>query len=234
MATSFGDKVIDFNRNLQFSDELPDGFRVLNPYQDNPETMVRMEQFYHKFYNDCNKRKFIVGINPSRHGAGVTGVPFTDTKRLETECGIKMESAHTHEISSVFIYDMISQFGGTTDFYKQFYINSPFPLAIVRKSKEGNWLNANYYDNRALFESVKNFMIQSLKDHISLGLDTSEVYVLGKKNALFIHKLNNEAKLFDGIKVLEHPRYIQQYKSKEKQMYIDKYILTLNNLYEKS
>ena len=234
MATSFGDKVIDFNRNLQFSDELPDGFRVLNPYQDNPETMVRMEQFYHKFYNDCNKRKFIVGINPSRHGAGVTGVPFTDTKRLETECGIKMESAHTHEISSVFIYDMISQFGGTTDFYKQFYINSPFPLAIVRKSKEGNWLNANYYDDQALFESVKNFMIQSLKDHISLGLDTSEVYVLGKKNALFIHKLNNEAKLFDGIKVLEHPRYIQQYKSKEKQMYIDKYILTLNNLYEKS
>lgn len=234
MAASFGDRVIDFNRDLHFSDNLPDGFRVLNPYQDNPETMVRMEQFYNKFYNDSDLRKFIVGINPSRHGAGVTGVPFTDTKRLETECGIKMESAHTHEISSVFLYDMIAQFGGTTDFYKQFYINSPFPLAIVRKSKEGNWLNANYYDDHALFECVKNFMIQSLNDHISLGLDTSEVYVLGKKNALFIHKLNEEAKLFENINVLEHPRYIQQYKSKEKQMYIDKYILTLNNLYEKS
>ncbi len=66
--------------------------------------------------------------------------------------------------------------------------------------------------------------------HIALGLDTSAVYVLGKKNATFIHKLNKEEKLFDTIKVLEHPRYIQQYKSKEKQLFIDKYILTLNEI----
>ena len=75
---------------------------------------------------------------------------------------------------------------------------------------------------------VKGFMILSLKNHISLGLDTSEVFVLGKKNANFIQKINKEENLFDRITVLEHPRYIQQYKSKEKQLYIDKYILTLN------
>ena len=230
MNKTFGEKVIDFNRNLQYSDELPENFRVINPYLDNPETLDVMQQFYQKFYNDANSRKFIVGINPSRHGAGVTGVPFTDTKRLESICGITMHSAHTHEISSVFLYDMISEFGGAAAFYKQFYINSPFPLAIVRKSKEGNWLNANYYDDKILFETVKNYMIASLKQHISLGLDTSEVYILGKKNATFIQKLNKEANLFGNMKVLEHPRYIQQYKSKEKQLYIDKYILTLNNL----
>ena len=228
MSKNFGDNVIDFNRNLIFSEALPEGFQVINPYMDNPETMDVMIQFYNKFYADSEKRKFIVGINPSRHGAGVTGVPFTDTKRLKTICGIKMESAHTHEISSVFMYDMIQQFGGATAFYKQFYINSPFPLAIVRKTKEGNWLNANYYDDSNLFEMVKDFMILTLRNHICLGLDTSEVYVLGKKNALFIQKLNKEAHLFDHLKVLEHPRYIQQYKSKKKQFYIDKYILTLN------
>ncbi len=229
MTESFGDKVIHFNRELNFSGALPDGFKVINPYMDNPETMQVMQQFYHKFYSDNEQRKFIVGINPSRHGAGVTGVPFTDTKRLESVCGIKMESAHTHEISSVFMYDMIAEYGGAATFYKQFYINSPFPLAIVRKTKEGNWLNANYYDDAALFEMVKEFMILTLKNNISIGLDTSEVYVLGKKNALFIQKLNKEAHLFEQLKVLEHPRYIQQYKSKEKQLYIDKYILTLNN-----
>ena len=228
MSKNFGDNVIDFNRNLFFSEALPEGFQVINPYMDNPETMDVMSQFYHKFYADSEQRKFIVGINPSRHGAGVTGVPFTDTKRLETICGIKMDSAHTHEISSVFMYDMIREFGGASAFYKQFYINSPFPLAIVRKTKDGKWLNANYYDDNALFETVKDFMILTLRNHISLGLDTSEVYVLGKKNALFIQKLNKEARLFDQLKVLEHPRYIQQYKSKEKQLYIDKYIVTLN------
>lgn len=230
MSESFGDKVIHFNKELNFTGALPEGFQVLNPYMDNPETMEVMKQFYKKFYSDTEQRKFIVGINPSRHGAGVTGVPFTDTKRLESICGIKMDSAHTHEISSVFMYDMIQEFGGASAFYKQFYINSPFPLAIVRKTKEGNWLNANYYDDSNLFEMVKDFMILTLRNHISLGLDTSEVYLLGKKNALFIQKLNKEAHLFDHLKVLEHPRYIQQYKSKEKQLYIDKYILTLNKV----
>ena len=230
MSKSIANKVIEFNTQLHYSDQLPDGYQVLNPYMDNPETMDVMRQFYYKFYNDSNSRKFIVGINPSRHGAGVTGVPFTDTKRLESECGIKMDSAHTHEISSVYMYDMIAEYGGTATFYKQFYINSPFPLAIVRKTKEGKWLNANYYDDSTLFELVKDFMIDSLKKHISLGLETEDVFILGKKNAQFIHKLNQEAKLFGNLKVLEHPRYIQQYKSKEKQLYIDKYILTLNHL----
>lgn len=226
MNKTFADTVIEFNENLSYTGELPEGFEVLNPYLDNPETMEVMQKFYHKYYNDSCKRKFIIGINPSRHGAGVTGVPFTDTKRLESICGIKMKSAYTHEVSSVFMYDMIEDYGGADLFYKDIYINSPFPLAIVRKTKNG-WVNANYYDDKLLFEAVKDFMIQSLKKHISLNLDTSEVFVLGKKNAEFISKLNKEAQLFDAMTVLEHPRYIQQYKTKEKQMYIDKYILAL-------
>lgn len=210
MTENFGEKVIDFNLNLKYSGLLPDGFRVLNPYLDNPETLDVMQQFYHKYYNDSEIRKFIIGINPSRYGAGVTGVPFTDTKRLKDICGIEMKSAYTHEISSVFVYDMIEAFGGTELFYQNFYINSPFPLAIIRKTKENKWINANYYDDKTLFEMVKDFMIDSLKKHISLGIDTSKVFVLGKKNADFIQKLNREAKLFDELKILEHPRYIQQ------------------------
>ncbi len=226
MNTTFADQVVEFNRNLKYNGNLPDDFQVLNPYLDNPETMEVMEKFYYKYYNDSNQRKFMIGINPSRLGAGVTGVPFTDTKRLESACGIVMESARTHEISSVFIYDMISGYGGVDLFYNEIYINSPFPLAIVRKSK-GSWINANYYDDKELFNELKGFMIDSLKKHISLHLDTSEVFILGKKNADFISKLNQEADLFSKMTVFEHPRYIQQYKSKEKDLYIDEYIVAL-------
>jgi hypothetical protein len=224
---TFGEKVVAFNKKLKFSGNLPEGFEVMNPFFDNPETIAVMSKFYQKFYNDYHQRKFIIGINPSRHGAGVTGVPFTDTKRLETVCGIEMKTAHTHEISSVFLYDVIENFGGVEAFYKKFYINSPFPLAIIRKTLKGN-LNANYYDDKDLFEAVKPFMIQSLKDHIDLGLDTSEVFILGKKNATFIDKINSQEKFFEKMTVLEHPRYIQQYKIKEKQLYIDKYLIALN------
>lgn len=226
---SLADQIVKFNKNLKYNRKLPEGFEVLNPFFDNPETMLVMKEFYHKFYNDNNRRKFIIGINPSRKGAGVTGVPFTDTKRLKSECGIEMKSAYTHEISSVFMYDMIKAFGSVEKFYSEFYINSPFPLAIVKKTKNGD-LNANYYDDKTLFEDVKPFMIESLKEHIALGLDTSEVFVLGKKNADFLTKINNEESFFDKMTVLEHPRYIQQYKSKEKDLYIDKYLIAFHKI----
>ncbi|MCS3553868.1 MULTISPECIES: SMUG2 DNA glycosylase family protein [Sphingobacterium] len=223
-AKTIATQIIEFNKQLHYSGNLPDDFRVLNPYFENPETLIVMEKFYNKYYDDTAPRKFIIGINPSRHGAGVTGVPFTDTKRLEHICGIPMKSAHTHEISSVFLYDMIKEFGGTQTFYRQFYINSPFPLAIVRRTKENKWINANYYDDRNLFAMVKPFMIESLKKHISLGLETTNVFVLGKKNATFIEKINKEEHLFENLTILDHPRYIQQYKSREKEHYINKYI----------
>lgn len=91
MTDCFGNRVIGFNQSLRYTGELPEGFRVMNPYHDNPETMDVMTAFYQNYYQDNNQRKFIIGINPSRHGAGVTGVPFTDTKRLESVCGIRMD-----------------------------------------------------------------------------------------------------------------------------------------------
>lgn len=225
---TIADQIINFNKNLKYKGNLPKGFHVLNPYLDNPETIQVMEEFYHKYYNDTKPRKFLIGINPSRHGAGVTGVPFTDTKRLQSECHISMKSAHTHELSSVYIYDMINEYGGVKEFYNDVYINSPFPLAITKETKNG-FINANYYDDKQLFENVKPFMIESLKQQINFNIDCSHVFVLGKKNAEFIKKINKETNFFDKITALEHPRYIQQYKSKEKDLFIDKYIVALKS-----
>jgi len=222
------DKIIAFNKNLLYKGALPAGFRVLNPFRENPETIPVMEQFYHKFYNDQRRRQLIIGINPSRHGAGLTGVPFTDTKRLDQVCGIRMQSVTSHEVSSVFMYDLIEQYGGVKRFYRHFYINSPFPLAIVRAAAPGKWLNANYYDDPALFEAVKPFMIKSLQQHIAIGIDTRKAFVLGKKNETFIRKLNQAVPMFDELITLEHPRFIQQYRSRYKQEYINKYLQLLN------
>lgn len=229
MIETFADNIIEYNKNLAYIGELPAGFRVINPFYDNPEAVKVMEQFYRKYYTDSQQRKFIIGINPGRHGAGITGIPFTDTKHLENVCGIRMQSAQTHEISSVFVYDMIAQYGGAELFYQDFFINSPFPLAIVREKEVGKWVNANYYDDTSLLRMTEEFMITSLKKQITIGIDCSEVFVLGKMNATYISEMNKKANLFGRITVLEHPRYIQQYKSKDKQFYIDKYILTLNN-----
>jgi len=73
-------------------------------------------------------------------------------------------------------------------------------------------------------------MIQMLKKQIAFGLDTQKVFVLGKKNELFLSKINKTEKLFDQLVTLEHPRYIQQYKLRYRNEYIDKYLRLLNDL----
>ena len=67
-------------------------------------------------------------------------------------------------------------------------------------------------------------MIENLRAHIALGIDTSCAFVLGIKNHRFISELNKEAQLFDQLIPLEHPRYIQQYKSKDKEQFIGNYL----------
>lgn len=221
---TFADRIIHFNQHLKMDVSLPDGFNILNPFDDNQAVNEAMTLFYKQFYDDDQQRKFLIGINPGRFGAGTTGVPFTDTKRLQEICGISISTPSTHEPSATFIYDMIEVFGGPHSFYGSVYINSLFPLAIIRKNAKGNWVNCNYYDDKLLFEAVKPLIIENLKVQIDLGVSTDKVYVLGKKNAQYLEKINQESHLFGQIEILEHPRYIQQYKYHDRSFYIQKYI----------
>jgi hypothetical protein len=75
---TFADKIISFCINLDFRGNLPKGISVMNPFRNNPEVMTIVSLFYKKFYSDSRKRYLILGINPGRFGAGITGIPFTD------------------------------------------------------------------------------------------------------------------------------------------------------------
>lgn len=224
----FADRVIAYNRTLQFRGELPKGFQVMNPFQENPEILPISETFYKKYYNDSENRKLILGINPGRLGAGATGIPFTDSKRLKAVCGIDLTSVQTHEPSSVFVYDLIEKYGGAQRFYQDFYISSVFPLGFLAQNTKGNWVNANYYDQKELFEAVKEYIIKHLKQQIELGIRQDAVYVLGKKNAQFLQKIQKENLLFEKIITVEHPRYIEQYKTKEREKYLEEFLIKLS------
>ena len=132
---TFANKVIRFNKQLDFNGELPPGIRIMNPFKENPQVISIMEQFYKKFYDDNAKRHLILGINPGRFGGGVTGIPFTDSKRLKSICKIDYQGKETHEPSSVFIYEMIAAFGGTERFYKSFTSTPSARLALPRQRK---------------------------------------------------------------------------------------------------
>lgn len=220
---TFADKVIAFNKQLEYTGDLPEGIKVLNPFRENPEILKISSTFYKKFYNDDHRRKLILGINPGRLGAGATGIPFTDTKRLSEICGLKIDEFQTHEPSSVFIYELIDRFGGPEAFYKEFYINSVCPLGFIQKNKRGNWVNCNYYDYPELFSASMEFIVSSLKKQIGFGIDTSLCFVLGKKNAKYFREINKKETFFDKVVALDHPRYIVQYRSKDMEKYLQQY-----------
>lgn len=226
---TFADKMIAFNKKVDFKGNLPAGISIMNPFKENEYAFSISSTFYKKFYNDSERRHLILGINPGRFGAGVTGVPFTDTKRLSQECGIHFEGRVTHEPSATFVYEAINAFGGVEKFYKNFYIQSVCPLGFTATNDKGKEVNYNYYDSKQLTHAVYEFMIDNIRKQINLGIYTDVCFCFGTgKNEKFIRKLNDEYKFFKKIIALEHPRYIMQYKFNEREFYIDKYLSALN------
>ncbi|HUS87424.1 MAG TPA: uracil-DNA glycosylase family protein [Bacteroidales bacterium] len=226
---TFSDRVVSFNRQLAFTGKLPAGIRLMNPFRESPEAQELSSLFYRKYYSDNNLRMILLGINPGRHGAGLTGIPFTDTKRLTEKCGIMVKNLSSHETSSVFIYRMIDAFGGPEEFYNKYYINSVCPLGFVKSNEKGRELNYNYYDSRELTENIHNFILDSIKKQLGLGIGRDKAFCLGTgKNFRFLNQLNKDHGFFGRIIPLEHPRYIMQYKSRNIDKYIDSYIEALH------
>ncbi len=229
-ATTLGDRIMQFHRRLSYTGPLPAGIRIMNPFRESKVALPMLQQFCDRFYSDNRPRKLLLGINPGRHGGGITGIPFTDTKRLQSELGIAYQGKPSHEPSAEFIYSMIDAFGGPGVFYGQVYINSPCPLGFVSQTEKGTEVNYNYYDSPALQEMVKPFMVKSVRALIALGMKTDTVYCLGTgKNEKVLQALNREYGFFDKLVALEHPRFIMQYKRKFISEYIQKYIDALRD-----
>lgn len=223
--TSFGKRIIAFNASLEYRGKLPAGVCIMNPFRENDCATPASEAFYKKYYADNNKRIAILGINPGRFGAGITGVPFTDPVRLAEACGINVASCpFAREPSSVFVYAIIKKYGGIGQFYSRYYINSVCPLGFTRENSAGRQVNFNYYDSRELEKLVTPFIISTLRKQIACGLETSLCFCFGKgKNYQFFKKINNEHGFFDKIEPLDHPRFIMQYKSGEMEEYAQNY-----------
>ena len=225
----FAQKVIAYHDKLDYAGDLPIGISVMNPYKESAQIREVAKSFYSKYYGDNKSRRLILGINPGRLGAGSTGIPFTDTKRLEKFCGISVPNVNTHEPSSVFVYELIQAFGGPDAFYDKYYINSVCPLGFTIENGTGKVINYNYYDRKDLQEAVEPFIISNIQQLIKMGCDTDKVFCLGTgKNAKYLKSLNDKLGFFGEIVPLEHPRYVMQYKLKMLDQYIVDFISKLD------
>lgn len=223
MPVSYADKLIRFYQTLLPPGDLPDDISVLFPQKD-PEVMKLVKIFLKKFYTDTHPRRFILGINPGRFGAGLTGINFTAPKQLEEYCGISSPFKLSSELSAEFIYEMIKEYGGVEKFYKNWFIGAVCPLGFTRTGK-----NINYYDDKKLMSAVTPFIIESFRKQIAIGFKTDYcICVGGEKNYRFLAGLNEKHKWFQKIVPLPHPRFILQYRRKQKESYIRQYLSALH------
>jgi len=206
---------------------LPNGVGVLDPFNGEHADEIRriVTLFHKKYFSDDRRRVLMLGINPGRLGAGSTGLSFTDTKRCESDLGIPVNGLRTHEPSSDFFYRMIRAGGGPDAFYGKVYVHAICPLGFVKAGPQGKEINLNYYDDRALEEAVTPFVSNWLRTLITCGMRTDVAFCIGTgKNAAYFEKLNARLGLFDRMIALEHPRFVMQYKAKQIDLYINKYL----------
>lgn len=202
---------------------VPKGIEVLHP-QPSPDVMRVVHQFFQKFYSDKTPRRLLLGINPGRFGAGITGINFTAPRQLKNDCGIDHSWGNSSELSAEFIYAMINAYGGAEKFYSKFFIGAVSPLGFVKQGK-----NINYYDDARLQKAVTPFIVQTLEEQLKMGFRTDTCYCIGgEKNYKFLAALNEKNKFFDNIVPLAHPRFIMQYRRKRIQEYLDIYLNALN------
>ena len=130
------------------------------------------------------------------------------------------------EISASYIYEMIEAYGGVQKFYNKFFISSICPYGFI---ESGN--NFNYYDNKILLKNWKKSIINWINIQVNSFGNRTKCVIIGKgKNQKFFEMINKEYKFFDEIITLPHPRWVMQYKLKEKQHHINNYVTTLKNL----
>lgn len=216
--STFAEKAVDYFLNLSSPRDLPANIGTMNPYESGEVKKV-IVKFYKKFFNDNRERIFLLGINPGRFGGGVTGISFTDPVALEEYCGIKNSFDKKTELSSKFVYSFIRSYGSTEEFYSRFYISALYPLALIKDGK-----NYNYYDDKKTYWYLKPFIADALKKQVSFGSSPGFAVSLGRKNYKYLKEINDELKLFEKIYMLDHPRFIMQYRQKRVPDYINEYL----------
>jgi len=215
---TLADRILAFQEKLKINVKLPNEVHVMNPYQEE-NTFALCRKFYEKFYSSRFQRTMILGINPGRHGGGVTGIPFTDPLKLEA-LGISNDFQKKRELSADFVYALIDAYGGAKKFYDHFYFSAVSPLGFTKTEK-----NLNYYDVKGLPELLHDFIVSCLRQQLSWGLCHKVCYCLGEgENFKFLNKLNRRYNFFKEIVPLPHPRFVMQYRRKKIKEFIELYL----------
>lgn len=216
---TFSQQVLDFYFTMRKDMPLPNGVETIYPF-DNVETKRVMQIFFNKYYDDNRPRTYLVGINPGRLGSGITGIGFADAYHLDNYCDIPNSLDKRVEISAAFMFEVMDAYGGVEKFYRDFFFTTVMPLGLLKNDK-----NYNYYDDLQTQKALEPFIEETLLKQMSFPQAKPNIICVGQgKNLKYLKDFNDKHHCFESIDVLPHPRWVMQYRRKNKQKYIDAYL----------
>jgi hypothetical protein len=222
VKSTLASHLYQFYNELKPPASLPNEVEWLFPQKD-PAVMEVVARFLKKYYSDNHPRTLMLGINPGRFGAGITGVNFTAARQLTRHLQIEHSFGTGSELSAEFIYDFIEAYGGPEAFYSTHFIGSVSPLGFVRHGK-----NLNYYDDPELMKAVQPFIVENLERLLAYGFKREVcICIGGDKNLKQLTALNEKYRWFNKIISLPHPRFIMQYRRKFKEQFITEYLQSI-------
>jgi len=220
---TFAKQILDFYFSLPKNLTLPNGVEPIYPF-NNAETKRVMQTFFNKYYDDSNPRTYLVGINPGRLGSGITGIGFADAYHLDKYCDIPNSFDKRVEISAAFMFEVMEAYGGVGKFYKDFFFTTTMPLGLLKNEK-----NYNYYDDLETQSALEPFIRETLLEQMSFPQAKPNIICVGTgKNLKYLKAFNDKHQCFESIDVVPHPRWVMQYRRKEKEKYIGVYLDALN------
>ena len=95
----------------------------------------------------------------------------------------------------------------------------------------GFFRGLDYYDDKETLTYFEPLITESIAKQMSFPHLHRKIATVGQgKNLAYLEKLNKKHDFFETIEVLPHPRWVMQYRRKEKEKYIGHYLDVLNHL----
>ena len=94
------------------------------------------------------------------------------------------------------------------------------PLGLLKDQK-----NYNYYDDSETQAALEPFIEETLLEQMSFPQAKPNIICVGQgKNLKYLKAFNDKHHCFKRIDVVPHPRWVMQYRRKEKEKYIGIYL----------
>jgi hypothetical protein len=86
----------------------------------------------------------------------------------------------------------------------------------------------NYYELEFIRNKWKPYFIECMETQLAAGGNREKAYILGQgENYAYFKKLNDDYGFFSKLVSLPHPRWVMQYRFRQKSSFVNNYIRNL-------